>query len=520
MTAMLMLAWGVLGACSDDGTASSSGLDSGTGGDSSESANPNDPSVATGVGEVGGESTSSPEGTGTAEGTSGGGSSTAASSGADESTGGTSEAEDTGSSGGGFDKGPGIYVRASDGLDGNPGTADAPKRTIRAGIEAAVAMGLPDVYVAAGDYLVDHDVGERVVAAPGVSLWGGFSDPQWAVRDPSVHVTRIDDVGVSSVGSWDEPTRALFVPADVGPDTTIDGFFVSAGSGTGGTTAAVIDGGPTVANNVFVNLATVAEDGTARAVLLRDSDAVVVDNVVEVTYGHAALMLDAGAATIAGNVIRASNAFAGVLCASGGQPAIVRNRVLVDSDYELGMAHECGGVIATNIVDAAGASGGIDLTGHAVVVAGNTVRVQTPDLPAWGVQLPDAELTMTNNIVVVAGSPFTRALNTFSSSGDGAIENNTLVAAIAAGCENVGCLDIPTLAGFEAAVPAASDNAAVPPIFIDADAGDFHLDDQTPCAVARGGQPLADPVGTTDIEGLDRTEPWSIGAHESDAVCP
>ncbi len=77
----------------------------------------------------------------------------------------------------------GIFV-SKDGDDANPGTIDAPKRTIQAGIDAAFAAGKRDVYVATGVY------GENVALAPGVSVYGGYS-ADFTARDPLVHETAI-----------------------------------------------------------------------------------------------------------------------------------------------------------------------------------------------------------------------------------------------------------------------------------------------------------------------------------------
>ncbi|GMV39046.1 MAG: hypothetical protein AMXMBFR64_07620 [Myxococcales bacterium] len=51
----------------------------------------------------------------------------------------------------------------------NDGSIGAPKRTIQAGIDAAVAQGKRDVYVATGVYV------EAVLLAPGIGVYGGYS---------------------------------------------------------------------------------------------------------------------------------------------------------------------------------------------------------------------------------------------------------------------------------------------------------------------------------------------------------
>jgi hypothetical protein len=61
-----------------------------------------------------------------------------------------------------------VFV-AKNGNDGNPGTIDAPVRTIQAGIDRATAEGLRDVYVATGVY------SESITLAAGVIVYGGYS---------------------------------------------------------------------------------------------------------------------------------------------------------------------------------------------------------------------------------------------------------------------------------------------------------------------------------------------------------
>ncbi|MCC7538823.1 MAG: hypothetical protein IT379_21540, partial [Deltaproteobacteria bacterium] len=64
-----------------------------------------------------------------------------------------------------------IFV-ATTGRDVNPGTREMPKRTIRAGIEAAQEMGF-DVYISEGDY---NEGPEALALVDGVSLYGGYSE--------------------------------------------------------------------------------------------------------------------------------------------------------------------------------------------------------------------------------------------------------------------------------------------------------------------------------------------------------
>jgi hypothetical protein len=75
----------------------------------------------------------------------------------------------------------GVFVRP-DGSDSNPGTQDAPLRTVAAAIAAAPARG-GTVYLTQGTYAQD-----QFTLASGVNLYGGYDDT-FQNRDPAVHVT-------------------------------------------------------------------------------------------------------------------------------------------------------------------------------------------------------------------------------------------------------------------------------------------------------------------------------------------
>ncbi|MBL8952559.1 MAG: hypothetical protein JNK82_17400, partial [Myxococcaceae bacterium] len=66
-----------------------------------------------------------------------------------------------------------IFVSPS-GLDANPGTRAAPKRTVQAGLVAAVTGNRRDVYVAAGTYT------EQAQVPAGKGLYGGYAAATWA----------------------------------------------------------------------------------------------------------------------------------------------------------------------------------------------------------------------------------------------------------------------------------------------------------------------------------------------------
>ena len=112
----------------------------------------------------------------------------------------------------------GIFV-ARFGDDADPGTIDAPKRTIQAGIDTAAAEGRRDVYVSAGVY------SETIALAIGVGTYGGYS-ADFRERNQDLHESAIlatspDESGPGAVNAID------IAGADAG-STVFDGFSVFA----------------------------------------------------------------------------------------------------------------------------------------------------------------------------------------------------------------------------------------------------------------------------------------------------
>jgi hypothetical protein len=138
-----------------------------------------------------------------------------------------------------------IFV-ATTGDDANPGTIEKPKRTIRAGIDAARSSGR-DVYVASGSYP------ESVTIASGVSLFGGYdAEKGWSrakenetriqspkpigvlARDISAP-TELQLFAVTSAAATERGTSSYAVKViDASKQFTIRGSVLSAGAGADG----------------------------------------------------------------------------------------------------------------------------------------------------------------------------------------------------------------------------------------------------------------------------------------------
>ena len=105
-------------------------------------------------------------------------------------------------------QGTALYASPS-GSDANPGTREAPLRTVAAAIAAAAPNGA-DVFLAGGTYAED-----QFTLASGVSLFGGF-DPSFTDRDPAANVTILSGgttamtgggIGDVRVDGADDPER-------------------------------------------------------------------------------------------------------------------------------------------------------------------------------------------------------------------------------------------------------------------------------------------------------------------------
>ena len=124
----------------------------------------------------------------------------------------------------------GICVSITTGSDDNPGTPDAPKKTIDAAIEYLQSNDfIADVLVAAGDYHYDYGTGNPLTVAEGISLYGGYST-DFSTRDPEVYETRIIDDS-DSVDLISNPNRAVYASVGITRDTVIDGFTIQGGGG-------------------------------------------------------------------------------------------------------------------------------------------------------------------------------------------------------------------------------------------------------------------------------------------------
>lgn len=147
-----------------------------------------------------------------------------------------------------------IYVRESDGHDSDLGSQDEPKKTIQAAIDIAESLDTSaDVYVAEGTYSKDYNTDgvPVVLLKEGISIYGGYSDTDWSIREPLIYISTIKDDSTND-GALDNPNRAIEGGNRITENTIIDGFKIEGGDGEISFAIFNHDGAsPTIQNNTI-----------------------------------------------------------------------------------------------------------------------------------------------------------------------------------------------------------------------------------------------------------------------------
>jgi hypothetical protein len=320
--------------------------------------------------------------------------------------------------------GLGTFVSAGVGDDGNPGTQEAPMRSIGAGIQQAQAiLDLPSYgHALIGVYIGEGSYAEKVVVVPSVSLIGGYqctaATCDWT-RDPTMYVASIEDV--------DE--EGVLAGAGVMRDTRIDGMrivgFPTAAVPMGeiGAALRLIDGSPTVTDCTiegatidcvsFCSGAAIAVGGTPA-----DPDgALITGNVVLGGTGPSA----GGAITAATSVeIRQNRMSGGTFSYARGlmlSPTAGATVKVVDNDVEAPNCPTGGTAFAITVLGA----GDAVLDGNRVNLDAATVGACNGNLTGWSggieIQGGDGSRTITNNVVAGIAAPKSAALVLFNAEG-------------------------------------------------------------------------------------------------------
>jgi hypothetical protein len=316
-------------------------------------------------------------------------------------------------------------------------------------------------------------------------------------------VSRIVDVSAVSAGFTPaNPHRALYVSPGVSMETRIEGLTIEASSQPN--SAAVVvdaDAAPVIASNTLLG----GGGGYSTAVYIASGGAPrlywnVIDGV-----GSAAP--------------QPSFAVRGIDCVPNLQGNVMRSGE--GTNNRAVFLTGCAGVLGGNVVFAERGLGGgaraIELVDTTTQIVSNTIAVDSETaayhILAQGTVAPN--VVTSNNFVRTEATAVAWCYVHNDDVDAGSVRNNNF------GCTRIysGSAVYDTVAQLEAAHPDAADNVVGEPGVVDP-ASDWHLrDDGTvSCAVARGGLDIG-AAAANDIDGVERTEPWSIGAYELDTGC-
>jgi hypothetical protein len=184
-----------------------------------------------------------------------------------------------------------IYVDGTSGSDENPGSREAPKKSIRDAVELALALGAPrSVHVAEGTYVVE----EAIELHEGISVYGGFAAGSW-LRDLGGRPTIVEAIGIEA---------AVLPDAGVTGDTLLDGLTIRAAAIDVSACILCRNSSPTI-QNCILETGSAGED--AIGIYTKSSSPRIWNNVI---YGE-----------------DASGLYTGILCSEGSSAIIQSNTV-------------------------------------------------------------------------------------------------------------------------------------------------------------------------------------------------
>jgi len=399
-----------------------------------------------------------------------------------------------------------IFVHVGEGLDSNDGTEAAPKRTIQAGIAAAAELEVGKVYIAEGTYELDFQNNKYVTLVDGVSIYGGYNADDWTDRDIEAYPSILLDKSTTG-GTNIEPNRALDGGEDVGPETIVDGLTIQGGTGDFAAAVVVRGSEPTFTNNIIQGGA--ADGLQSFGAWIFDAEPTFTGNMI-------------AAGTIAG-LTRGY----GVYCNSKAHAIFDGNHIDGGGggSYSIGLfAYGSDPQIFNNVIN--GGSGtssprGIEISSSSSSIYNNTIVTDKPSV-GYGVYVGSSSTPkIDNNIVTLASYCIYEAS---ASAKSASVRNNDLsctnyVARVAWSGKSHAEL-APMELDWNNGGGQSSGNINIEPTFVDINNDDAHLlgDGGTFCDLSQGGLDLTMSF-TLDRDRDERSDPWSIGAHELDGSC-
>lgn len=390
-----------------------------------------------------------------------------------------------------------IYVKPS-GLDAADGlTWATAKRTIQAGIDTSAAGN--EIWVAAGPAYV-----ERITLKSGVGLYGGFNGTETSrgARNPNINVTIIDGNAAGHVVS----------ASGAGITTTIDGFTIRNGSGTGAGIYCY-NASPAIASNIVTGNA-------GSGIYCYAAAPVITGNIVQANSGRGIDCRGSTTTTISNNIIR-QNLDGGIYC-DNSAPTITRNTVERNSTSGDGGGINTyysspviqGNTIYGNFAQRSG--GGIMCYRSSPVVKSNVISWNTAADGGGLLLYYRCEPTIANNTIIYNSATLRThggaiSLENASTTVSYPTVANNVIADNSSGIYRVDTSTTPTLANnclwdnthfaYSGVAAGVTDFQADPQIASDA-LGDYHLSASSPCLNA--GSDTYVSVGAVDCDNEAR----------------
>lgn len=381
------------------------------------------------------------------------------------------------------------YVSCERGNDDWPATRQEPKKSIQEAIALVSRVrGTGAVHVAEGLYSPEAPV----VVVDGISLYGGFDAGTWE-RDPALHQTVV-------AARFD---YSLYIAGGISRDTVIDGFVIQA-SGEQAAHWAVycFNASPTITGNV---LQGGASDDYVSAVRIKYGSPLLEGNTIHggsSSWSAGVYASDASPEIIANTILpgAAGGTACGVCCAGSSHP-VLRNNVIRG-----GSGAYAAGVLIFDTTEAR--------------LESNTIVAGKGSTVSAAVYNGAPGTSLVNNILAAdPASGQALGIHTELSCAEDGIFNNDFHHTQYVYSYNEGAFTAATVAEMNVLLAgngtAFAANLLLDPAFADEENGDLHLTAATPLQVLTGGEDLGAQL-TTDIEGVARTIPWSIGAYERD----